>query len=120
MSERERIARLVLKLHAGLLVVLVGGAIRWIGADVTGPRIALALLVLVPALLPLHGLWTRNRRTYAWGTLCLIPYIVLGITELIANPQARSWATGCLLLSFGTFIALIAYLRVSRPAGSGG
>lgn len=115
LATRERIAGLALKLNIGLAIVVAGGLLRWLLPDPSGPRIVGALLMLIPALLPLHGIQRRDRRTYAWGTLCLIPYIVVGITEVIANPAGRQWATGCLLLAFGAFIAFIAYLRVSRP-----
>jgi uncharacterized membrane protein len=115
-SMLERVAGLALKLHVGLLVVIAGGLARWLIAAPSWQRGVAALLLLVPALLPLRGVWRRDRRTFAWGTLCLIPYMVVGITELIANPAGRDWAIGCLLLSFGAFVAFIAYLRVSRSA----
>lgn len=114
-ATRERIAGLAFKLNLGLVAVVAGGLLRWLLPDPSGPRIAAASLMLIPVLLPLRGVWRRQRRTYAWGTLCLIPYIVVGITESIANPAGRPWASGCLLLAFGAFIAFIAYLRVSRP-----
>jgi uncharacterized membrane protein len=113
---REFIAKLALKLNLGLGIVVAGGLVRWLLPAPSPARIAVAVLMLIPVLLPLRGIWRRERRTYAWGTLCLIPYIVVGITEAIANPAGRYWASGCLLLSFGAFIAFIAYLRVSRPA----
>ena len=114
-AARERIAGLALKLNLGLAIVVAGGLVRWLLRDPSAPRILGAILMLLPALLPLRGVHRRDRRTYAWGTLCLIPYIVVGVTEVIANPAGRQWATGCLLLAFGAFIAFIAYLRVSRP-----
>lgn len=114
-SMDERVASLALKLHLGLLVVIAGGLVRWTLAHPSAGRALAAVLMLLPAILPLRGLLRRVRRTYAWGTLCLVPYIVVGITELIANPRGRYWAAGCLLLSFGAFLAFIAYLRVSRP-----
>jgi uncharacterized membrane protein len=114
-ATRDRIAQIVLKLQIGLLAVVIVGIGRWVAQAPSGARIAGAVLLAAPLLLPLRGLWKRNRRTYAWTTLCLVPYIVIGITELVANPQARDWAIGCLLLSFAAFIGCIAYLRVTRP-----
>jgi uncharacterized membrane protein len=112
---RERIEQLALKLHLGLLVVVAGGLARWFFSAPSGARIAGAIVLILPLLLPLRGVWRRDRRTYAWGTLCLVPYIVIGITELVANPAGRDWAVGCLLLAFGTFVTFIACLRVTRP-----
>jgi uncharacterized membrane protein len=114
-STPERLARLAFKLQIGLTIVVAGGLVRWVLAMPSGGRMVSALLMLVPVLLPLRGIVRRDRKTFAWGTLCLIPYIVVGITELIANPAGRDWAAGCLLLAFGAFVSLIAYLRVSRP-----
>ncbi len=80
------------------------------------PRSALlAVLLLLPLLLPLRGLLRGDRRTHAWATLCVAPYIVYGITESIANPALRSIAAVILLSSLAHFIALVAFLRLSRP-----
>ena len=73
------------------------------------------LALTLPLWAPLPGIVRRNRRTYAWATLCVIPYFVLGVTEAIANPSARGWAAACLVLALGLFAALIGYLRVTRP-----
>jgi uncharacterized membrane protein len=113
-STRERVASLAVKLQVGLVFVIAGGLGRWVLAQPSWPRGLMAVLLLAPALLPIRGLLRRDRRTYAWGTLCLVPYIVVGITEAVANPSNRNWAAGCLLLSFGAFIACIAYLRLTR------
>lgn len=78
---------------------------RWLGS----------LALTLPLWAPLPGLVHRNRRTYAWATLCVIPYFVLGVTEAIANPAARAWAAACLVLALGLFTGLIGYLRVTRP-----
>jgi uncharacterized membrane protein len=68
----------------------------------------------VPLWLPLRGLLRRRRRTYAWATLCVIPYFVLGVTEAVANPMQRLWAGACLAIALALFVALIAYLRLTR------
>jgi uncharacterized membrane protein len=73
------------------------------------------LALTLPLWAPLPGIVRRNRRTYAWATLCVIPYFVLGVTEAIANPSARGWAAACLALALGLFADLIGYLRVTRP-----
>jgi uncharacterized membrane protein len=81
-------------------------------------RAGLALLLSLPLWAPLPGLIRANRRTYAWATLCVIPYFIVGITESIANPVMRGWSAACLALSLFLFVSLIAYLRVTRPTSS--
>jgi uncharacterized membrane protein len=84
------------------------------------PRGALlAAALAVPLLLPLKGLIKGDRRTHAWATLCIAPCFVYGITEAIANNPVRAIAATILFASFAHFVALVAYLRVTRPgAGS--
>lgn len=77
-------------------------------------RLLLAVLLTLPLWAPVRGLMRGNRRTYAWATLCVIPYFVLGVTETIANPAARGWSATCLALALLLFTGLIGYLRVSR------
>jgi len=72
-------------------------------------------LMLLPLVAPLPGLWRGRRRTYAWATLCVAPYVIYGITEVIANPAVRGTAGIILFASLGWFIALVLYLRLSRP-----
>jgi len=76
-------------------------------------------VLLVPLLLPLRGLWRRNRRTCAWATLCVAPYFAYGTTEVIANPAVRAMAGAILFASLAWFVSLVYCLRVSRPAGPG-
>ncbi|MBC7983774.1 MAG: DUF2069 domain-containing protein [Candidatus Obscuribacterales bacterium] len=73
-----------------------------------------ALLLVAPLLLPVVGLVRGKRNTYRWATLCVLPYIVVGLTEVIANPAARLWSAAILALSLLLFSALIGFLRASR------
>ena len=75
-----------------------------------------ALLLCIPLLLPLRGLAHGRRYTYRWATLCVLPYLVVGMTEVIANPQQRYWAAAMLALALLLFGALIGFLRVSQRA----
>lgn len=95
-----------------VLIALVTGWCLESGAS--GGRIALAILLTSPLWLALRGLGRGSRRTCAWMTLAVIPYIVLGIMEVVANPHARWWAAACLLVCFLLFVTLVAYLRVTR------
>jgi uncharacterized membrane protein len=72
------------------------------------------LLMLVPLAAPLPGLWRGNRRTYAWATLCVAPYLMYGLTEVVANPAVRGAAGAILFASLAWFLALVTYLRLSR------
>jgi len=72
-------------------------------------------ILLVPLLLPLPGLLRGQRRTYAWATLCVTPYFIYGLTEVIANPAVRTAAGAILFASLAWFITLVNYLRATRP-----
>ena len=89
-----------------------------LSSRVSVERLLLSLLLTLPLWAPLRGLIRRDRRTYAWATLCVIPYFVLGVTEAIANPATRIWSATCLALSLMLFVGLIGYLRVTRPPGT--
>lgn len=73
--------------------------------------------LFVPWLMPIRGLFRGDRRTHAWATLCVAPYFVYGLTETIANPAVRVAAGLMLAASLAHFVALVAFLRVTRPAG---
>ena len=93
------------------LIALVLTAWHWRG---TTPRSWLLVLSLVPLLIPLPGLIHRERRTFAWASLLTIPYMALGVTEVIADPAHRAIPATLLLLAFAWLVTLIAYLRVTR------
>jgi uncharacterized membrane protein len=79
----------------------------------TADAVLIAILTL-PLWFALPKLLAGNRRTYAWMTLAITPYLVVAITEAVANPRTRAWAGLCLMVAFLLFILLIAYLRVTR------
>jgi uncharacterized membrane protein len=77
---------------------------------------ALALAVgVAPWLSVARGLWRGERRSHALACLLTVPYLGYGLTEVLANPGARGLAGATVLASCVAFIALVAYLRVSRP-----
>ena len=78
-------------------------------------NLALAAALLVPLALPVPGIVAGRRRTYAWATLCVTPYFIYGTTEVVANPQVRGAAGAILIGSLALFVALVAYLRLTRP-----
>jgi len=102
-------------LSIALLGALICVVVLWhIAGQISLSHVLLGIALTLPLWAPLTGLIGRNRRTYAWATLCVVPYFVLGVTEAIANPAARPWAGSCLTLAFLLFATLIAYLRVTR------
>jgi uncharacterized membrane protein len=99
-------------LTIGLWAALSASLLAWITVGYSWPLCAAAV---VPLLAPLRGLVLGRRHTYAWSTLFAIPYLVFALTELLVNPAAR-WVAGLsLLLVFGWFCAMVAFLR-SAPA----
>jgi uncharacterized membrane protein len=100
-----------------LLFALMAVVVAWQCTNGLSPERLLAAVVLTcPLWAPLRGMLRRNRKTYAWATLCVIPYFVLGVTEAVATAERRLWAALCLALAFALFVALILYLRVTNPA----
>jgi uncharacterized membrane protein len=109
---RQLAQRLALATLA-VVVITVGGA-AMLNSPWPGSALLAAVLVL-PLLLPLKGLLRGDRRTYAWATLCIAPSFLYAITEAIANSLVRAIAAAILLASLAHFVALVAYLRVTRP-----
>lgn len=93
---------------AGLLVLLLA----WHSAPgAAGLGSAVLALVALPLLAPLPGLWKGRRRSYRWAPLTLAPVLAWSLTEILANPAARPYATGAALLSFLSLAAVVASLR---------
>lgn len=114
MSRPVRRARYAVLLTHGFLLITV---VLWqLATHPARSGWVLALLAALPLLLPWYGLLREHRFTYIWGTLCVMPYLVLGVMEGIANPAERGWASTCILLALCFFAAQILYLRVTRPA----
>jgi uncharacterized membrane protein len=109
---RQLAQRLALATLA-VVVITVGGA-AMLNSPWPGSALLAAVLVL-PLLLPLKGLLRGDRRTYAWATLCIAPSFLYAITEAIANSLVRAIAAAILVASLAHFVALVAYLRVTRP-----
>lgn len=76
--------------------------------------LGIAFLLSIPLLAPWSGLLRAHRFTHVWATLCVMPYLVVGVMEAIADPAHRAWASSCVALALALFAALIHYLRVTR------
>ena len=97
------------------IAILIAALIVWrvrTGFSV-GDAVLIAVLTL-PLLIALPRLLAGHRRTYAWMTLAVTPFLVVAITEAVANPAGRAWAALCLGVAFLLFVLLIAYLRMTR------
>ena len=107
----ERVYTITLVLVGALMAVVT----LWqLSAQMSLGRLLWAAVLTMPLWLPLRGLIRRNRRVYAAMTLCVTPYVVLGITEAVANPVSRWWAAACLGCALLLFVMLVAYLRLTR------
>lgn len=111
-AQRLRRARAgVLAAAAVLAACVVAAALR---SSPWPASLGWTIALLLPVAAPLPGIVRGNRRTYAWATLCVAPYFVYGITEVIANPAVRGAAAAILFASLAWFVTLVAYLRLSR------
>jgi uncharacterized membrane protein len=73
--------------------------------------------LVVPLAITVPGILQRNRRTYAWATLCVTPHFVYALTEVVANPAIRVLAAAMIAVALGLTLSLVAYLRLTRAQG---
>jgi uncharacterized membrane protein len=116
-ARRLQQARYAALASAGVLAVCVASAA--LRSAPWPASLGWTIALLLPVAAPTPGIVRGVRRTYAWATLCVAPYQVYGITEVIANPAVRGSAAAILFASLAWFITLVWYLRVSRPAKAG-
>jgi uncharacterized membrane protein len=103
---------------AGVATLFFAVSWRMFASGVSVSACAWTLVLTAPLWIPLAWLLRRNRKTYAIFTLCVIPYLIAGLTEAVANPTWRDWAALVICVSFVLFASLIAYLRITRPVRS--
>lgn len=94
--------RLALVAHFGLLAALpaAGGL----------PGVLIAL----PLLLPLQGLWRGRPYTYAWCSMLIVFYIGALLAESWSQPGRRALSIGLAALATVEFVALLLYVRFRR------
>ncbi len=110
-------ARLARGIVLGLVVALACCLSFWQRAHLAQGH-WFALLWLAPLLAPLPGLIRGTRYTYGWATLLVVGYIALALTEIVADPRSRAISTAILFVSFALFVAMVAYLRLTRSPES--
>ena len=69
------------------------------------------LLLVLPLLIPLKGLLSNQRYTYKWIGFLTLLYFCIGISELVSNPQLRSYGVGTSVASMLLFLSSIYYAR---------
>ena len=69
------------------------------------------LLLVLPLLIPLKGLLSNQLYTYKWIGFLTLLYFCIGISELVSNPQLRSYGVGTSVASMLLFLASIYYAR---------
>jgi len=100
----------------GSALLLLATVVSWQLTSGLAPEpMLLAVLFSLPILAPLPGLFRGNRYTYKWATLCVMPYFIVGLTEVIADPRSRMTSTAMLTAALAWFVGLLGYLRVSAP-----
>jgi uncharacterized membrane protein len=98
------------------VVVLCALVVRWIAIAPSTARVVVGAVLALPLAVGIPFLYAGNRRAYAWMTLALAPSLVLGLTEVVANPAMRSWAAFVLFNVVVAFASLVAYLRATRSS----
>lgn len=112
MFTAARLSTITIAFVFALLAIVVA----WqLSNGISAQRLLICVVLTCPLWAPLKGLMRRERRTYAWATLCVIPYFILGVTEAVANPSRRGWAGLCLAVALALFATLILYLRTTNP-----
>lgn len=115
-SVLARRLRTAVMIAVALLIVLL---VLWrVMTGLSAGDVVLIAALTLPLWAALPRLLAGNRRTYAWMTLAITPYLVLGITEAVANPGSRLWAGLSLSVSLVLFVLLISYLRVTHATSS--
>jgi uncharacterized membrane protein len=109
MSDRARITRRIAL--TGWLLLTVSIACWPLGSS--GIGWAIALLALLPLLLPLPGIARGLRRSFGWAPLTLAPALALSLVEILVNAAGRPRATLTLALALAAFAALVAALRAA-------
>jgi uncharacterized membrane protein len=106
-----RARQVVLLLFAALAISVV--AWQWPNLRAGSPW---PLLFLLPICAPLPGIIRARRYTYAWACFIAIAYVALGTTEVIAGPDERLFPALILFTAFALLVALVLFIRVTRPA----
>jgi uncharacterized membrane protein len=119
MSSQPAPGGLARTLALTLLATLLALFVTWHAVRFSAPTALLAATLAVLPWLPLlPGLVRRRANTQVLGLLLTTPYLGYGLMEVLANPGARAFAAATVLVAFALAVALVANLRLNRPAAA--
>jgi uncharacterized membrane protein len=117
---RRQAARgLLLAAYLGLLALVVGWH-AWLHPSAYFPTALVLLVTAVPLLLPLRGLLHGRVQAHLWAGLLMLPYVMQGLVESLANPPQRAPALAQVTLALVVFGAAALYARGAGAAGTRG
>ncbi len=77
-----------------------------------------ALVLTLPLLAPLPGLWKNRRYTFKWVGFPMLFYFAIGTSETFANDSLRLYGILNLGFSIGLFLAAVFHSRYLALSGS--
>ena len=78
----------------------------------------LPVVLTLPLLLPLPGLWRNKRYTFKWVGFPILFYFAIGTSEALANESLRLYGILNLAFSIGLFLAAVFHSRYLALSGS--
>ena len=119
MSAPAGAARTARHAVAALVLLLCADFAFWHALRFSAPTAALLCTFgVAPWLLLAPGLWQGQRPRHEAATLLTAPYLGYGLMEVLANPGARPFAGALVLIAFALYVALAAFLRLTRPTAA--
>ena len=92
-------------------IALAAHVLLLIGLPVAGG--VAGMVLALPLLAPLPGLWRGRPYTFAWCSLVVVFYVGGLLAEGYATPSHRVWMFLLALAGAIEFVALLLYVRVS-------
>lgn len=95
---------------AGLAGTIIG-LLAWQGWWAAPRHPWIGLLLSLPLLLPLRGLWRGQAYTYAWTSLLVLAYLGYLLMEFVAVGGAGILAAPALVSAMALFTGSVCYVR---------
>jgi len=86
-------------------------------APLGGQNWPLAIIAVVPLILPLRGIVAGNLRSMTWGGYLLVAYFVIGVMEVWSDPAQRVPAALQIALTLLYVTCLVKLCRYPRLPG---